>query len=441
MFQKIKRFFRRELWEFSLRDLEGRRHFFFKALRIGVLAVRGFVRDKCFERASSLTYYTLMSVVPVLAMTFAIARSFGYQEYLQRDLLERFQEQRDVLLQILPISNRLIQQAKSGIIAAVSFAILFWSVTQLLSNLESALNAIWGVKKLRSWRRLFSDYFALIVIAPLFFVLSSSVMVYIVKYLEEFAKLSSFEPLVAAFLWFFVHLIPYALFWILFAFIYLFMPNTRVRFFSALVGGFIAGTLYVVLQWGYIYFQIGVSRYGTIYGSFAALPLFLIWVQLSWFLLLFGAEITFAHQTHEQREYETVAERTSYQFRLAIALWIVQICVERFLKKEGPVSVDLFVRQYQIPYSIAQPLLRELTEAGLLAEGKGNKESCRVYILNHDPDQLRISDVLNILQERGGNDLTLSPSPAFDRLRQAMQSFREQILHSPDNLLLKDLSR
>jgi membrane protein len=435
MFEKIKRYFLHDLWDFSLRGEKGWRRFYFKILRIGTLSVRGFIQDKCALRASGLTYYTMMSVVPVLAMAFAIARGFGLQEYLKTQILESFQEQQAVLLDLFSFSEKLLDQTSGSIVAGVGIAILIWTVTQLLSNMESALNHIWGVKKLRSWRRLFSDYLAIMLLAPLFFILSSSATVWIANYLETSILAIAHGSILGAVVLFFIRLIPYVLFWILFSFIYLFLPNTKVRLSSALIGGVVAGTLYLLLQWGYFYFQVGVARYGAIYGSLAALPLFLIWAQLNWFLLLFGAEISFAHQTHEQREYEPAVEQMSDRFRLLLALWITQIAVERFIERQSQTTIELLMRSYQIPYGIAVLLLQELADAGILIEVKDAG-----YIPNRDVNELKIADVIHALEEKGHSDLPLIPSKAVEHLERALQSFRDLVDQSEQNSNLKDLS-
>lgn len=165
--EKMKNFFRDDLWNFPLSRETGWRHFKFKWLRIFYLAVRGFSQDKCTLSASSLTYYTLMSIVPILAMSFAIARGFGYHESLRVQLLQYFQDQNTALVELFNYADKFLEQARGGVIAGIGLVILFWSVALLLSSLEEILNHIWGTR-MRSWRRIVSDYFALMFIAPFF---------------------------------------------------------------------------------------------------------------------------------------------------------------------------------------------------------------------------------------------------------------------------------
>ncbi len=437
--EKIKHYFQHGLWDFSLYEKKGWSLFYYKTMRITSLAIRGFIQDKCSLRASALTYYTMISFVPILAMAFAVASGFGLKEYLKTQLLENFPENQAIFLSLFSFSDRLLEQTQGEILAGVGILLLIWSVTQLLSNMESALNHIWGVRKLRSWRRLFSDYFAFMLIGPLFYLFANALAVLIAHYIQvgilDVSKGSFFTTAIL----YAVTLIPYAMFWVLFSFIYLFLPNTKVQTRSAFIGGIVAGTLYLILQWAYIHFQVGVTRYGAIYGSLAALPLFLVWIQMSWFLLLFGAQISFAHQTHEQREYEPAVEQMSYSFRLLLALWIVQICIERFTSRQSPLSVELLMRKYQIPYSIATLLIHQLIDANIFIEVKENNDLTQGYLPKRDINQLRISDVIDALQNTGSRELPPLTSKAFEQLEGALQSFRQKMEQSEQNRFLKDL--
>lgn len=265
------------------------------------LAGRGFFRDQCSLIASALTYYTLMSMVPILAVAFAIARRLGYSASFKNELLARFQDQNEVLIELFKYADAMLEQAKGGLIAGVGLAVLLFSAAFLFNNLEGIFNQIWGVKKFRSWKRMITDYSALMFIAPIVFAFASSMTVFVVNRLEIAIRVLPFAGWVVSWILFFVNLIPYGLFWLLFLFIYLFMPNAKVHFRSASLAAALTGCLYIGAQWVYIYFQVGAGRYGAIYGSMAALPLFLIWVQMGWFLLLFGAEVSHAHQTLKEK--------------------------------------------------------------------------------------------------------------------------------------------
>jgi membrane protein len=428
--ERIKHYFREEIWNFPLKREKGWSYFKFKWLRIGYLSMRGFSRDNCTLSASSLTYYTLMSLVPVLAMAFAIAQGFGYKDVFRKQLLQSFQDQNMALNEFFSYADKFLEQARGGVIAVASLIILFWSVALLLNSLEDILNHIWGAK-MRSWRRILSDYFASMFIAPFLFLLASSITVFAVGQLENGIRLLPVPFWAISLLLFFANLLPYGLFWAFFTFIYLFLPNTKVHFRSALLGGLFAGCFYVALQWAYIYFQVGVSRYGAIYGSMAALPLFLIWIQVSWFLLLFGAEISYAHQTLEEHEYEGTASRVSVRFKRILSLWIVHLTIRKFLKREAFLTKEMLLKESHLPVSLAVSLLHELVRAKLLLETKEG------YIPARSVDEMRVSDVLEALESSGSGDFPFVDMKYLAPFQRALETFRAQIENSPENGLLR----
>lgn len=279
MIKKFLYFFQQTLWDLRLKEEKGIRYFLFKWLKIFSLAIKDFIQDQCPLRASSLSYYAALSVVPIVAMLFGMAGMVEFDGSIRESLLLNFPDQKGVLLKVFDLSENLIKGFHSGVIAAVGFTVLFWSVWCLLGNLEKAMNQIWEVEKHRSWKRIVSDYFALTIIVPLFFFMASSAGVVMEKILG-----------------FHLFFLPYLLFWLLFTFIYKVVPNGTVPTASTFAGGLIAAGLYIVVQWVYVYFQIRATHYGAVYGSLAALPLFLVWVQSSWYIFLFGAEVGHAHQ-------------------------------------------------------------------------------------------------------------------------------------------------
>ena len=243
MWTRWTQFWTEGLWDFRLEDILGWRRVFYRWLRIISLSVRGFITDRCIMRASSLTYYTLMSIVPMLTIFFAIARGFGVQEVLRETLIEKFQDQKIAILEIITFAEKLLDETRGGLIAGIGAVLLFWTAIQLLSSIEEALNHIWDIHKIRSFRRMFSEYFSWLFIAPLLFVLSNSAAVLALRHAKQW--IGHLQPL-----FFLVQLTPYALFWFLFSFVYYFLPNTKVRFASAFIGGMVAGTLYFIAQWG-----------------------------------------------------------------------------------------------------------------------------------------------------------------------------------------------
>lgn len=294
----------------------------------------GFIEDDCYSKASALTYFSLLSIVPVLAVLFGIAKGFGFEAALATEINERFSEQKEVVDKLIQFAYSWLQSAQGGIIAGIGTITLLWSVYGLLSNIENALNGIWKTRMGRPVGRKISDYLATMVICPIILVALSGINVYLNTQFNEVAKNYSILEAATPILHFFLKFFPFFLSWGLFTFIYMFMPNTKVYARSALIAGMIAGTAFQAWQWLYIKFQIGVSSYGAVYGSFAALPLFLIWLQISWIILLAGAELAFET---ENDLYAPVGKMEPLSSKAA-ALLITYRCIEAFTNGASPLT-------------------------------------------------------------------------------------------------------
>ena len=301
MVSKVIDFLKTDIWRIRLENYSRNKSFFLRQLRIIVLAVRGFAEDKCKFRASALTFYSLLSIVPVIAMMFGIAKGFGLEKRVETELLQKMQGpgQQEVAVKIITFANSLLENAKGGFIAGVGVAFLFWTIIKVLSNIENSFNDIWGVKKPRTLGRRFSDYLSVMLVCPFLMIMASSATVVISSQVRVIIQQSALLSAVAPLILFTLKLLPYCTIWITFTFIFIFMPNTKVRLRSGFLGGVVAGTIFQMVQWIYINFQIVTAKYSAIYGGFAALPLFLLWLQISWLVVLFGAELSFAHQNVE----------------------------------------------------------------------------------------------------------------------------------------------
>ena len=273
---RLAGFLKTDIWRLRLEDLPRWKAFFIRQLRVFVPAVRRYIEDRCMQRASSLTFYSLLSIVPVFAMIFGIAKGFGFEKLLEKQLYEEFAGQEGVLNRIINFSHSLLAHAQGNVIAGIGFIVLFWSVLKVLDNIEASFNDIWQVHEARSWSRKFSDYTSVMLFSPLLVVLSGSATVFVQTHVaavtQQLRVLEMIGPVILLLLKF----TPYVLIWIVFSLIYLIMPNTKVSYKAGVQAGIIAGTLYQLAQWVYIGFQIGAARYNAIYGSFAALPLFLM---------------------------------------------------------------------------------------------------------------------------------------------------------------------
>jgi membrane protein len=429
MLDKIKTYFLETLWNFSLSEKKGKGRFFLKSLRIDFLSVRGFIEDQCSLRASSLTYYTVMSVVPVLALAFAVARGFGIYQNFRAQILIQFSEHMAVLQELFGYAETLLERTRGGVVASFGLVVLGFTVILLLSNVEGILNHIWGVKSLRNWWRIFTDYLAIMILSPVFFIAATTVTVFAEEKMTLFVRaLPLMEGVIDAIV-FCIHLIAFTLLWILFALIYFIMPNVKVRLSSAFLAGVFTGTAYLILQWIYIKFQVGVSRYGAIYGSMAAVPLFLVWLQLSWSLFLFGAEISYAHQNLEEYEYEGLIGKASLRLKRLASLWTLALAVQNdFLTPE------FLTTEHHIPKKFAKALLEELVEANLLMKGKNG------FFPAENMAQMSLFEALEKLEMRGINRFPFMDLKAFAIFEKAFEGFKSALDSHPQNIRIQDVS-
>jgi membrane protein len=439
MLVKWINFIKRDIWRIRLKDHSRGKSFVIRLIQIIALAVRGFCENKCKFKASALTFYSLLSIVPIIAVMFGISKGFGLQKQVEEQLLTKMEGQKEVVTKIIDFANSLLANANGGIIAGIGVAFLFWTIISVLSNIENSFNDIWGVIKPRSFGRKFGDYLSTMLVCPILLVISGSMTLFvssqITLVMEKIPLLQNLGPV----FWLLLKLLPYVAVWIVFTFIFTFMPNTKVKFKSALIGGIVAGTIFQIVQWIYINFQIGMSKYGAIYGSFAALPLFLLWLQTGWLIVLFGAEVSFAHQNVETYEFEPDCLSVSHSFKILLSLFITQKLVHRFCEGEKPGDASQLSHELDIPVRLVRQLLYELSESGILSEARKGEDKELAYQPAIDVDKITVKFVIDQLERRGSADVPVIKSKEFDKLSDSLQQFGKVIEGSPANILLKNL--
>jgi len=428
-----------DIWRIRLKDHPRKKIFFITQLRVVILAFRGFYEDKCSLRASALTFYSLLSIVPVVALVFGIAQGFGSEDALEKQLLIKFPGQEEVLEQVMGFARSLLEQTKGGVMAGIGLAVLFWIVIRLLSNIEHSFNEIWGIKKSRSTVRKIADYISIMLICPVLIIVSSGFTVFLITEIthitERFAFLGFFSSLIFSSF----KLLPYCVICGVFTFIYIFMPNTKVKFLNGLIAGVIAGITYQVAQWGYIHFQVGVAQYNAIYGSFAALPLFLLWIQISWLIVLFGAEISFALQNIDTYDFEPDCSRVSLSYKRLLALQITHLITKNFSHEVKPLTANQISHALEIPFRLVHQLLYELVECGIAVETKTEEDIEFAYQPACTIDLLTIKHVIDALDKSGTDDIPVAQNRELKILSNALNTFNDTIEKSPANKLLKNI--
>jgi membrane protein len=397
------------------------------------------MNDRVQLRASSLTLYTMLSLIPFVAIAFGIAKGFALDQKLQELLVNEFKSQPEVLTWILNQANSAIQATSGGYIAGIGLIILIWSVMSLLDQIENSFNHIWQIDASRPWLRKFTDYIAIMIFAPVFLILSSSITVFVGTELSDFMARSSilefFKPIIV----FLIKLAPYVLTWVALTILFVIMPNTKVRFVPALVSGIIAGTILQILQWLYIDLQFGITKLSAIYGSFAAIPLFIVWVQSSWIILLLGAELSFANQNVSRYEFESEALNVSSYQKRALILMIMNMIIRNFTVGEKPVSAEKISKSLKVPVRLVRDILQDLTSSNLISVIHENEHEERLYQPAMDINKLSVSFVLNKLDKKGSELQIFVKTKEYDRITSMLDKFDKLVAKSDSNILVKDL--
>jgi membrane protein len=437
--RRFLQFIKSEVWLLETSQYHPVAGFLIRQLRIILIAIKGFKDHRIQLRASALTFYSLLSIVPVAAMVFGIAKGFGFKTRLENELNKMISEREelaDVLTYVQEFANSMLENINGGVIAGVGVVFLFWSVMKLLGNIENSFNVIWQIRKSRSFTRKFSDYLSMMLIAPILFFLSSTITVYLGNIAGSESIIGeNLGPLLMVV----VKLMPYLLIFLLFTLLYVIMPNTKVQFKYALNAGFIAGIIFQITQFVYIYFQVGVGRFGAIYGSFVALPLFLFWLQLSWLIVLLGAEMSFAYQNLEKYEFESEVFSISQKNRRILTFLLMHTIVKRFQTGEKPNTAAELSHALGIPVRMVREIIYDLIEANLLVEATTDSVRENAYLPAIDINLISVGLLFERLELSGDDRIMAEPSKQLKIFAGVQQALYDAINDSPANKLLRDL--
>ncbi len=441
LFRSLNIFLREQIWTIRLDKMDGKKHVLIRQLRVFLLSVKGFNDDKCLLKATALTYYTLFSIVPVIALTFAIAKGFGFDKDLIAQLTERFSNQKEVLTNVFAYADNLLASTKGGVIAGVGIAVLLFTVVRLLGNIEESFNEIWEIKRGRTWVRKFTDYLTIMLLSPIFILISGSLSVIIQTSFAEVLKFLGLNTSMGFLLKVLVHIISFGLIFSMFTFIYIVLPNTKVKFKSAATAALIAAILFEVTQWIYLSFQISTSQYNQIYGSLAALPLFLLWIQISWFIVLFGAELSFAYQNVEHYELENEIQNVSNRYKRILSLLLLNKIVRNFVEGKPSLSAEQLADQLDLPVRLSRTLIYDFVQVGILiAVRSEDDERIVTYHPAVSETILSVSYVMQKLDRLGVNEMPIHSSSELQKIHSLMATFDAVVQTNESNLLVKDIA-
>jgi membrane protein len=368
------------------RGLKGR---FFKLLQVIYSISTSFATHKGPLRAAALTYTTVLSLVPFLAIAFSVLKGLGAQNALEPLLQQIAGDSEETISRIIAYVNNTNMKS----MGAIGLVMLILTVVSLMGSIEEAFNAVWGVRETRSFQRRFSDYLSVVVVGPILLLAATSMTSslqsqWVLQWLIHNTYLGDAILMLFRFL-------PYLSVWTAMVFLYIFIPNTRIRFASAVTGGVIAGTAWELAQWGYFHFQVGVAKYNAIYGTLAAVPVFLVWIYTSWLIVLFGLEIVFAHQHRGHGLSGSGAFNLTATSReeLAVAL-LLQVNLH-FQKGGIPPSAQILADELNLPLLPLETVLYELQQLEFLVAVSGNESG---WLPARDPSEVQVREVIGALR-------------------------------------------
>ncbi len=432
--ERGRRFATHDVWHIGAPGEEIPHGFVIKQIRVAILLVQNLVRDALTLRAAALTFATALGIIPFLAIIFFVIQTFNVDEEIYSYLSAKLEQvstpasDRDWKREFVNFLSRGVAQleetedgqplenpvksivefaqrgADAQTIGLAGLIFVLAAVFGLMKNIESAFNTIWGLKRKRSWYRMFSDYLTVLLLLPFVVALVMSVT----AVLESSQLRGELGPFA-----FGLRGMQYVVIWLVFTAMYLFVPNTRVRLRYALAGGVVAGTLWCLLSWAYVKFQVGLPRYSLFFSTFAQVPVLLVWVYFSWLILLFGAELAFAYQYEKTFAMERLSEGASYAYREALGLWTMVELGKRFDRAQPPLSVVEFAEQWNVPTRLVTNTLEALEHAGLVTP-------CNHEVATYQParslNKITVGDIITCLRETGRDPSTLRGEEAFQPL-------------------------
>ena len=412
-----------------------------KTVKIVNLSVRSFLDRDLQLRSCALTYNTVLAVVPALAMLFAIARGFGFQNIIQSQLFRYFPAQQQALENALAYVENYLAQASQGAFIGIGLIFLLWTLISLMSNVEDTFNHIWHVTTTRSLQRKFTDYTALFLLLPVLMVCSAGISIFMSDAVQHMFGDNLVSPLVHRLLAY----MPLVISWIIFTAAYYLIPNTKVRFKGALFAGILCGTLFQAVEWLFVTGQVYVSKYNAIYGSFAFLPLMLVWMQLSWLITLSGVVLTYSWQNFGSFAYLGKAEGVSQTYANQMAIVVLALAAKRFKQHESALTRGELIRDFDMPGPLVDKLMDRLLKAGLINSVVVSKNGADdpktteddAFQPSCDPDELTVNGVSNALSDLGNDHFIPKADERFaDAINRLNKHSENQQAGIPDFPLL-----
>ena len=433
-FQHFREFVQYDLWRHPhVKTQDPKKRLWYRVLQTVILVARGFKNQALVVRANSLSFALLFAFIPMLALIYAIARGFGFEEMVSEQLAGSFLAEANVAPVLLEWVERYLETARGGLFVGIGLVVLIWAVYAFFNMLENSFNSIWNVKKTRSFARRMTNYVMTLLLVPILVVVTSGISIFLNSTEILASVLSAIEPLRK----FMLRFIPFVATSAVFTWIFTAIPSTQVRFSSAIIPGVLMGFLYQVVQALSMFLVVLFTRMSIVYGAFSAIPLVLIWLHITCWLLLIGAELAFAIQNNELFAYERDLETISPRYKDYVMLYLLSVIIRRFEQGEQPETAHEMATANQLPIRLVQQLLARLEETNIVRRVLSEQEEDPAFVPAMDTHQITVEKVLGRVAAHGTEAFLQHTPPE-------MQAFWQRYLqmtasNASDDIRVSDL--
>ena len=392
------------------------------------LSVRSILDTNLQQKAAALTFNTMLALVPTLAMIFAIGRGFGFQNIIESEIFNFIPVKREELSNVFTFVDSYLAQSSEGIFVGVGILFLLWTLISLLSNVEDAFNHIWGINKKRNFYRKMTDYISIFFIIPILIICTNGIKLFVLTMSSD----TFLSPIVEAAL----DIAPTILTWMAFTLTFVLVPYTKVKVKYALLSGFLCAIVFQMLQWLMVSGQIYVSKYNAIYGSFAFLPLLLIWIYMSWQVCLAGVVLTYSSQNIFRFNFRDNINEISQRYMTDVTIVVLTIVAKRFDQQKSPYTKRDITERYNIPIRLVGAVIDHLVDVKLLSGVVGKDDRETAYQPAFDLQHLTLRSAKERLRNWGKSGFIPSMQAKFEPTMHIIhKSYETQV----DDILIKNL--
>ena len=419
-------------------ELSKTMRFFIRLLKKIIISIRGFIEDDLIIKASSLTYYTMLAIVPIFALFLAIGKGFGFAEIIEGFVIKLIGDNPEITTIIMGFINNYLAQTQGGLFVGFGIGLLLWAVLNMFRQIEMNFNDIWNVKKNRSIVRQFTTYITMLIVVPILIVISSGLSSKVDAYVEIIAQ-STVGSFLIPIYQFLVKLSPFVIYWLLFTLIFLIIPNTKVKITDAMLAGVVTGTAFLAIQFLYVNGQISLAQYNAVYGSFAAIPLLLFWLQISWLIVLYGAELCYVSQNLINFSFESDTKNISRRYKDYTLFVVLKIIINRFCQAQEPISANQIAVDYNIPIRLVHDHLKLLVDTNIISEIYIEQNAERFYQPALDVNLITVHLVFDRINRLGSENFKITDNGSFKEIWQKLETLQETITAESSKILVRDL--